>query len=462
MLLSKTNFVHYLDCPCRLWLEKMHKELVPPTDTATQRLFDQGNLVDEKAHELFPGGATVQGFNFDGYRNTQRALASNAKVLYQPTIVVDDLSCRADILVRSGDGWDLHEVKMSTSISDEHYNDATFQKMCFDRAGVKINKVFLTYINNKYVRKGEIDVKELFIDQDISEEVEARKVSVRDLAVQAQQVFGWGNVLKPEQVSTCKDPRNCEWIKLWADTLSESSRHVLFAEVPISPEKESSALHVDKQGIKEELDRLEYPLYFFDYETHSNVLPSFDGYRPYQQIPFQFSLYVIDAPGATPMIHDFLMKTFEDPVPALLEDFKSVMGTQGTVISWYAKFENGRNDEMALAHPEYAETLANVNERTYDLMDIFKKKLYVDPACGGSNSLKAVMPVLVPSLSYKNLAIQEGGTASASWAIVTDPAVAAKQRDQLYKDMIEYCRLDVYAMVKILDVLTEIIAEPKL
>ena len=455
MLLSKTNFIHYLECPCRLWLEKMHKELVPPTNATTQRLFDQGNLIDEKAHELFPGGFAVQGYNLDGYNNTKHALAGEADVLYQPTIVVDGLSCRADILVRSGDGWDLHEVKMSTSISEDHYNDAAFQKMCFDRAGVKLNKVFLSHINNQYVRKGDIDVKEIFIDQDISGEVEARRGFVEEEVTKARLVYEWGNILQSEYVQQCKDPANCEWIKIWADTLSEDDRVTLLRGVTMSANKELPTLHIDKQGIREELDRFEYPLYFFDYETYTTALPPFNGYHPYQQIPFQFAVYVVEYPGAIPVTYDFLMKTFEDPVTPLLEMFKEVMGTKGTVISWNASFEKTRNKEMAQAYPEYAELLAAVNERTYDLMTIFKQGLYVDPAFGGSNSLKNVMPVLVPDLSYKNLAIQEGGTASASWAIVTDPKLPQDERDMLYRDMIEYCRLDVYGMVRILEVLRE-------
>ncbi|MDO8490336.1 MAG: DUF2779 domain-containing protein [bacterium] len=448
-----------MDCPCRMWLEKIYPKLVPPPDAALQRIFDQGKSVDVKAQELFPGGVTVQGFNFDGYENTKRAMASGADVLYQPTIVADGLSCRADILVRSGNGWDLHEVKMSTKIDEENYCDATFQTLCFERAGIKINKIFLTYINNKYVRQGEIDVKQLFIDEDISHEVAARRSSIAELIPKAKEVFNWGTALKPEYFIGCKDPRTCEWVKIWTDTLPEDERATLLENCAALPTKKLPSFHVDREGIRKELAGLQYPLYFFDYETHSSALPSFDGYRPYQQIPFQFSVYVIDEPGATPRIDDFLMKTFEDPVPQLLGAFKSVMGTEGSVISWYAKFEKSRNQEMAELHPEYAELLNNVNERTYDLMDIFKNGLYVDPACGGSNSLKAVMPVLVPELSYKTLAIQEGGTASASWSIVTNPKLPEAQRVKLYQDMIEYCRLDVYAMVRILDVLRGISAQ---
>lgn len=456
MLLTKSNFIHFMDCPCRMWLEKIHPKLVPPPDATLQRLFDQGNLVDEKARELFPNGVTVQGFNFDGFENTKRAIASGATVLYQPTAVADNLSCRGDILVRTGEGWELHEVKMSTKIDEDIYNDATFQTLCFERAGIRINKTFVTYINSKYVRHGNIDVQQLFIDEDISSEVASRRQAIEELIPQAQKIFDWGTTLKPEHLVGCADPRACEWIKIWTDTLPEGERHVLLAGCKESKTKKLPALHIDKEGIRQEIANLEYPLYFFDYETHSTALPSFDGYRPYQQIPFQFSVYIIDRPGATPRIHDFLMKTFEDPVPQLLEVFKNVIGAQGSVISWYAKFEKGRNQEMAEQHSEYADLLNNVNERTYDLMDIFKNGLYTDPAFGGSNSLKCVMPVLVPELSYKNLTIQEGGTASASWAIVTDPKLPEAQREKLYQDMIDYCRLDVYGMVRILEVLSDL------
>ncbi len=459
MLLTKSNFIHFMDCPCRMWLEKIHPKLVPPTDAALQRIFDQGNLVDEKARELFPDGVTVLGFNFEGYENTKRAMANGANVLYQPTIVADGLSCRADILVRSGDGWDLHEVKMSTKIDEENYCDATFQTLCFERAGIKINKTFITYINNKYVRHGEIDAKQLFIDEDISQEVASRRTAIEELIPKAKDVFNWGYTLKPEHLDGCKDPRACEWVKIWTDTLPEVERFELLENCKASSVKELLPFHVDKEGIRKEIESLKYPLYFFDYETHSSALPSFDGYRPYQQIPFQFSVYVIDHPGATPKLHDFLMKTFEDPVPQLLEAFKSIMGAEGSVISWYAKFEKGRNDEMAEAHPEYAVLLNDVNERTYDLMDIFKNGLYVDPSFVGSNSLKNVMPVLVPELSYKNLTIQEGGTASASWVTVTDPRLSEAQREKLYQDMIDYCRLDVYGMVRILEVLGSVASQ---
>lgn len=451
-LLTKSNFMSFMECPCKLWLEKIHKELMPPVDAKTQNLFDQGNEVDSKAQELFPGGVTVEGFNFQGYENTKKALGSDADVLYQPTIVIDGLSCRADILVRNGDGWDLHEVKMSTKMEAKHFNDVTFQTICFEKAGVKINKVFLTYINNQYIKKGEIDLQQLFINEEVTAEVETYKPRVAELIPQAKAVLEWGDKLQADHIAECEHKRECEWTGIWAETLSEDERGELFCNFK-EEKKKLPPVHIDNKAIKKEIESLEYPLYFFDYETVMRPIPVFEGHRSYQQVPFQFSVYVVEYEGATPELHDFLMETYEDPIPPLLEAFREVIGPTGTVISWYAPFEKGRNEEMAKMYPEYAELLKSVNDRTYDLYLIFKKGMYIDPACGGSNSIKHVLPALCPDLSYKNLNIQDGGTASASWKVLTNPNLSEEEHKKLYRDMIDYCRLDVYGMVKILDAL---------
>ncbi|MBU0645858.1 DUF2779 domain-containing protein [Patescibacteria group bacterium] len=437
-----------MDCPCKLWLEKVHKELMPPIDPALQNLFDKGNMVDAKAQELWPGGVVVKGFNFEGYENTLKAMESGAEIIYQPTIVADGLTCRADVLVRADDGWDLHEVKAKSSISKENYYDATFQSICFARAGIKLDKIFITYLNKEYIKDGEIDLEKLFIDEEVTGEVAKLTESVEEKILEAKAVFEWGTKLKPEHIKHCEHRKACEWTGYWAETLSQKERDELFADVE---DDVVLPLHIDKKAIKKELEKLEYPLYFFDYETYSTPIPDFDGHWPWLQVPFQFSVYVLEYEGATPETHDFLMETFEDPIPSLLKAFAEVMGPTGTVISWHAIFEKSRNEEMAKLHPEYAEILQSVNERTYDLIEIFKQRMYLDPAFGGSSSLKAVMPVLCPDLSYDNLNIHEGGTASMSWPILTDPSLPKKKREQLYRDMIDYCRLDVYGMVRIVE-----------
>lgn len=479
-LLTKSSFTSFLESPIRPWLEKVRPDLLPPKDPALERIFEQGHIIDDLARGLFPGGAEVRDYNETGYRNTKETIAKGAKIMYQPTAVADGLSARGDILTLGEDGkWDIHEVKSSTQVKDEHVPDLAFQRLCFESAGIPIGKTFLTHVDNTYVRHGDVDVRRLLVEEDITEDVLLMLPEVEKLIPQAKEVLGWPRELTETQIATCADATKSEYVIYWLNHLAPQDRERALRAM--NPFKLGKALEksvsvdglsqdfldaygyvppevrwphkIDAQAIKQELDSLVYPLYFYDYETYSSAIPAFDGYRPYQQIPFQFSLTVQDSPDAELRVYDFLKQSFEDPAQDIIAALRKSIGPKGTVISWNAVFEKGRNDELAVMHPEHADFLADINERTYDLMLIFRKKLYVHPACKGSASLKQVLPALVPSLSYKVLNIQEGGEASASWLPITDVNLPEQQRNKLIKDEIEYCRLDVLAMVKILEFL---------
>ncbi|MEA3226548.1 MAG: DUF2779 domain-containing protein [Planctomycetota bacterium] len=439
--------------------------------------------MDDTAQELFPGGVVIEGFGQRGHDNTMKAIADGAKVLYQPTVVAGGLTCRADIMVRvRGGKWDIYEVKSATKVKDEYRYDVAFQRLCFERAGVSIRRTYLTHINNEYVRRGDIEPNGLLVSEDITADALEVLPKIKKLIPEARKVLRWGDEPRAEHLLTCPNLGKCEWAELWFDYLDDRKLKWLLEEMPpetigkmfesaiISPERlpkkftsgipwrtpeERWPRHIDKEGLRRELAALEYPLHYLDYETYFPAVPPFDGYRPYQQIPFQFSVHVQDKPGGKLKAHDFLAREFADPVPALLKELKKAIGSKGSVIAWNASFEKGRNDEMAAHSPEHTKFLHSVNARMFDPMFLFKPKrqLYVDPACRGSTSLKKVMPALMPDLSYKNLAIQEGGTASASWPTLTDPKLPAKDRNQLHKDMIDYCRLDTYGMAKIVEIL---------
>jgi hypothetical protein len=483
-LLTKSSFTSYLESPIRLWLEQIRPDLLPPKDPALERIFEQGHIVDDFSRGLYPGGAVVEGYNETGYANTQKAIADGAKILYQPTAVAKGMSARGDILVKGKSGkWDIHEVKSSTQVKPENYYDVAFQRFCFESAGIPIGKTYLTHINNQYIRQGEVDVQQLFTEEDITEDVLAITPEVMELIPKAMEVLSWPKELDEAHLRLGGNPADSDAVIYWLNNLAPKDRELALARMnpfkigkmleqgKITPKGLSENFlisygyqppdlrwpkKIDVQKITAELDSLTYPLYFYDYETYSSAIPAFDGYRPYQQIPFQFSLAIQDTPEAELRIHDFLMPTFEDPAPSLIRALHEYFGPKGNVISWNAMFEKGRNQELATMYPEHADFLLDLNDRTYDLMQIFKKKLYVHPEFLGSSSLKKVMPVLIPSLSYKNLNIQEGGEASASWLPITDPKLPKKQKEQLIKDEIEYCRLDVMAMVKILEFLQKL------
>ena len=435
----------YLECPLGLWMQKNMPELIPEDTIDVKRVMEMGREVDDFSRKLFDGGVEVKGYNHAGWQNTQKCMAGDAEVLFQPTAVAGDITCRADILERNGAGWIINEVKAATSVKKEYPYDAAFQRICFGNAGIKIEGTNLIHINNKYVRKGDVEPKKLFISEDITDEVFEKTEEVKNLIPQALKVLGRREAPDDKFLALCPNPRTCEYMGYYLESLGEA--------VP-APEIEPS---FDKGGIKEKLSEIKYPLYFFDYEPYSSAIPPFEGTRPYQNIPFQYSLFIKESPSAVPRHKEFLAREFENPVPALLSQLKRDIGLEGTVIVWNMSFEKGCNEEMGRMEPKYAEFLHAVNGRIYDLMIIFKLKnqLYVKSEFQGSASLKKVLPVMCPELSYESLAIRGGVEALASWPILTGLEISKSEKDKLAEDMLEYCKRDTEAMVCILDKLYE-------
>lgn len=485
-LLTKSDFMAFYDCPIRLWLIRVRPDIGLPPDEGKEKLFEWGHEVDDLARGLFPGGVEVQSYNAQGFKNTQAAIAKGAKILYQPTAVGQGLSARADILTRGRGGkWDIHEVKISTSAREDHVYDLAFQRLAFEAAGIPINKTHLTHLNNEYVRQGDIEIGKLLAEDDLTDQVMDITPEVERAIPQAKAVLKWPQELTAEHLATSPDLAKSVYAGRWLSQLYPQVREQIMsglepevaakmlengivemdglsapfvASLPYRTPEERWPFKIDRVAIKEELAKLEYPLHFFDYETFSHPIPPFDGYSPYKRVPFQFSLYVLDAPGAKPRIRDFLATEYKDPAPDCIAAMRKYFKPTGSVLAWYASFESSLTEELAVRHPEHAEFLRGINARMYDLIQPFKKKMYVNPACRGSNSIKSVLPVLAPELSYDKLRIHKGDEASASWPVITDPKTPAADREQLIKDEIEYCRLDVYGMVRILEELGKMVS----
>lgn len=472
--------MQFLRCSCELWLAKQRPDLVPPIDPALQRIFDEGNIVDKWAQRLFPDGVNVDGFGKPAAENTKKAIANGATILLQPTFMTSQLSCRCDILTKNADGsWDIYEVKSSTDVKEEHITDVAFQRICIEEAGVRISRTFLVHVNNQYVRNGEIDPEQLFTKVDITREVENMMPMAKKEIPRALAVLDWDKVPRLLHVMSCNDPAECEFLACYFNTLDGDDKYSIAASLQkdklvaflerglITPEqvpadvmaelgdvklpdaKAEPTLSVDKETIQSELNSLQYPLYFLDYETFFPAVPLFDGYRPYQHAAFQYSVHFVREPGAEPEHFEFLADEMRDPAPMVAESLKKHIGDTGSVIVWNARFEASRNAEIGEHLLEFADFMADVNDRMYDMMMIVKKGYYVDSRFGGSASIKKVLPVMCPELSYNDLAIHEGGTASASWATLTNPDLPSEQKDQLRKDMLAYCGLDTFAMVAI-------------
>jgi hypothetical protein len=330
-----------------------------------------------------------------------------------------------------------------------------------------VRNIKVLCVNNKYVRHGEIDPKELVIEEDITELVKARRNDTKEHIADALQVVAsptipdispslvglnsmdsWLEIyrfLKPTKPGSiynlCRLNASLvgkleeRGIKLIADIPEDIELHPK-QQLQVRANKENKVL-LEKAKIKEFLATFVYPLYFLDYETLTSVVPLFDGLRPYQQVPFQYSLHVIEAPGEEVKHYGYLHKDSTNPVMPLTKSLESQIGDTGTVLVWKQSFEKGRNTEMGCADETCFTFYEQLNERIKDLMIPFSNGWYVDKDFLGSASLKYVLPVLVPELSYKDLNIQEGTTAQRIWM------------ETVLQDLDKYCELDTLAMVRI-------------
>jgi hypothetical protein len=485
MQISKSDYMLFLRHPAWLWLKKHDKSKLPVVDDGLQAIFDDGKLFEEYVNKLFPTGVRLGNTNYDEYLalplKTKQELEKGTEIILQGRIEAGNITCIFDVLQKTGEQmFDLFEIKSSTEVKDDHIQDLAFQTVVLENAGLKIRRMYVIYVNRDYIRKGEIDIRQMTTQSDVTEQVRSNIETTKEDIKKALAIIEsptppdfsprhvglsalseWMaifEILKPEVekyniykltrlnpklIGELEDLR----IKLIADIPSSvdlNSKQQLQVKVT----KEDQRI-VDRERIQEFISQIRYPLYFFDYETFGTVIPPFDKTCPYQQVPFQYSLFMIEYPQG-PLIHkEFLHTDNSNPCVSLLEQLKRDIGESGTVFVWFEGFEKGRNEEMGEMFPEYAKFLEELNARIVDLMIPFSNNWFVDKDFFGSASLKKVFPALITEYSYKNLAIREGGTASRTWKELIFDGKHQDKKDELIKQLLEYCRMDTLAMVQL-------------
>ncbi len=487
MYITKSNYIDYIQCRKLLWNRKNNKEIFPEISETKQAIFDQGNEVESYAQKLFPGGKEIKNNFQEGQQETKQHIENGEKILFQATAMVENLMVRSDILKYNEEtkSWDIFEVKSSTEIKEEqHIPDLCFQKITLEKDGYKIGKTYLITVNSEYVRKGEIEPEKLFTINDISDQVENYRSTAEANIPKALKLITQAEDPTVEIGKQCKNPYECplknvcwnflpEYSIYDLKKISESKIRTLknlgilkITDIPDYfelTEAQTTQLQVAKTGtpiinkdtIADELNNLDYPLYFLDYETYNPAIPLFDGTRPYQQICFQYSLHVLKSQNSEVEHFEFLQTEQENPMKKLLSSLRQHIGETGSVIVWNRPFESGRNKEMAEQNPEHAAFLESLNNRMFDLMTIFRNRHYVHPQFRGSHSLKIVLPVLAPELSHSNLEeIQQGGIASLHW--FKHVFKNSPEKDRTIKNLLEYCKLDTWAMVVIWKKLNEL------
>ena len=477
-LLSKSKYLIGLQCPRHLWIAFNAKEKLPEIDASVQHRFDEGNKIGELAKKLFPGGIDIPTEDFRGNLEITKASLKEGKPLFEPAFMIDDLYSRGDVLVPNEDGWDIIEVKSATKVKDVNVHDVSFQKHVYEKCGLKIKNCYLMHINNEYVRDGDIDPSKLLIKEDITSQVDEYIIGISERISKMKEIISDPLLVENSIGPHCSDPYDCPLIddcwsflpsghvfqlygsKKKGFSLVEDKIYAL-KDIPedfklndkqgiqIKCEK-TGEVHVNKESIKHFLKSLEYPLYYLDFETINPAIPMFSGSRPYQQIPFQFSLHVVKSEGAEIEHHEFLYSGSGDPRKEFASSLKEVIGSSGSIVVYNQSFEISRLKELALFFPSEKEWIYDVISRMVDLLVVFRGFAYYNPKQEGSASIKKVLPAIVGK-DYSSLGIAEGMDASLSYL------ENFGKIDSIREDLLEYCKLDTMAMVWIVEKLGEII-----
>jgi hypothetical protein len=204
--------------------------------------------------------------------------------------------------------------------------------------------------------------------------------------------------------------------------------------------------------LKDALAGLNYPLYFMDFETLAPALPRFGGMRPYDQMPFQWSVHIQQEPGAVLEHHEFLADNTADPRPEFLRSLLQVIGRKGSIVAYSKGFESGCLKNLAQWFPKHEAQIKAIQERLWDLLAVVRAHVY-HPGFMGSFSLKRVLPALVPDMSYEGMEVSEGSEAGLIWEKIIHGQVDAAERKRMREALLVYCKQDTLAMVRLLEVL---------
>jgi hypothetical protein len=489
-VLSKSKYLEGLQCPKLLWYEYNSKKDIPGIDAKTQAVFDEGHRVGVWAQKLWPDGIRIER-DFDPARQSKKSLEALKlrRPLFEAGFVFGRAYALADILVPvDDDAWDLVEVKSSTQLKEEQFYDAAFQSYTYAGAGLKIRKCYIMHINNEYVRRGEIEPDKLFRKVDITAETEQRQPSIGK-EIESMLAVIAAKEMPPVKVGPqCSNPRECKLEDIcWSFLPDKDHVFILYragkfryellergivsiADVPVDELNEKQAAqvkshrtgeaHIDQAAIEEFLNKIVYPIYFLDFETIGPAIPVYDYSRPYQEIPFQYSLDVVEKEGVPAKHNEYLAPGDVDPRPEVLRRLKEQMGETGSIIAYSAQFEIKVIGSSAEVYRDYLPWAEKTRKRFVDLLDPFKDFLFYHPDQAGSASLKRVLPAITGS-TYKGLEIADGQTAAAEYYRVTfNQDVDEKDRRHVRESLLKYCDLDSRGMIEVLAALRQPAAKP--
>lgn len=491
MNLSKSKYCLLWQCPKLLWLDTYHRELKTEDPSREDRMAT-GNEVGDLAMGLFGNYTEVTSLKADGrpdiaamIQKTRQCMEAGVENICEASFSYEGLYCAVDILRKQDGGYAIYEVKSSTHEAEIYGVDIAYQKYVLEHCGVNVTGTYLVCVNSDYVRGEELDITQLFKIIDMAAWVEQETPLIPSRLNLAEKTLASQDEPNRDIGEHCNNPYECAYWAYCSRHLPKPSVFDLYrlsgkkkfeyyrkgmisyTDLLAAPKLNDKQLrqiqfeltdcgnYIDKGGIQDFLNTLSYPLYFLDFETMQPVIPPYPGTKPYQQIPFQYSLHYIEEPGGELKHKEFLAESGIDPRRAIAESLCRDIPMGVCVTAYNKGFECGRLKELAQQFPDLAAHLLNIQDNIRDLLTPFQSGYYYNRAMGGSFSIKSVLPALYPndpSLDYHNLeGVHNGGEAMAIFPKIKDMSPA--EQIVARKNLLAYCKLDTYAMVKVWEAL---------
>ena len=486
--LSKSKYCGIWQCPKIAWMRKYKPEELVIDDSLASRM-EAGREVGNLARGLFGGYVDVTSYVDEKLdistmiEKTKHEIADGTEVICEAAFESDGLYCAVDILKKSECGWDIYEVKSSTHDDEPVYMaDIAYQKYVLKQCGVNVTGTYLVCLNNEYVFDGTLDIHQLFKITDVAPAVFIEESRIEPIIDEAKEILASSEEPDIDLSMSCNKPYPCSFWKYCSKHIPIPSVFSLYrmpfkkkleyyeeglltygelqCSGKISNDKqlrqiqhflEDKGTYIEKENIKSFLDTLSYPIYFLDFETMQPVIPIYVGTKPYAQIPFQYSLHYIEKAGGELEHKEFLAESGTDPRRALAEQLCADIPMGVCVTAYNKAFECTRLKELAALYPDLADHLLNIEANIIYLLVPFQSGYYYNRAMGGSFSIKSVLPAIFPNdpeLDYHNLeGVHNGSEAMTLFPKIKDMPV--EEQEIARKNLLKYCELDTFAMVKV-------------
>jgi predicted RecB family nuclease len=483
--ISKSKFMAGVQCLKRLYLEVHEPKLAAQPEGADAAIIEQGREVGLLARQLFPGGIEVDNTGGLGQAiRVTKELIANPEVpaLFEAVFEHDGVLVKTDILQRRSENhWRLVEVKSAADLKEHHLEDVAIQTYVLSRSGLKLASVWLAHINRAYVLTGATaDPRQFFSFRNLTRRAQNLQPA---LTFQLRSQFRVLAMPSPPDLPTgphCISPVVCEFFyhcnqpkpddhigylpRLHASAAQEleemgvESINDIPADFELS-EVQRRACEAVRTGkswfgaeLKTELESLIYPLYFMDFESVNPAIPRFEGMHPYDQLCFQWSVHRLATPGAEPEHFEFLAMDKGDPRTAFISSLCETLGDRGSIVVYNQQFESQRLWELAGWLPENRQCIRDIQRRLWDLLPVVRNHVY-HPEFGGSFSLKAVLPALVPEMTYEGMEVPNGQAAGLAWEKMISGKATEVERLAMRRALLAYCGQDTLALVRLLEAL---------